>query len=245
MPLVQRFAETIMKRLTYLILGVLLCSLAAAAQPSGKDILRRALDISAAIKDYSADVKVTVDMPDIKVPERSARVYFKRPDKVAIDSKGIVMIPKKALVPGNLGTEVTKDTQVTLAGTTMQNGVPVYFLKVKQTGQKGSDDRLLFWVRGDRYTVERMEAHSANGMQMGVKWEYQLVGGKYWMPRRLVATMKGAAMSQRRPHFDPDQESTAPASNKPGTITVVFNNLKVNTGLRDSLFVEKAQEQRK
>ncbi|MHB8997082.1 MAG: LolA family protein [Armatimonadota bacterium] len=223
---------------------LIICAVANAAQPSGKEILRRALDISAAIKDYTADVKVTVDMPDIKVPERAARVYFKRPDKVAIDSKGIVMIPKKALVPGNLGAEVTKDSDVTLAGKKIENGVPVYFLKVKQTGQKSSQDRLLFWVRGDRFTVERMEAHSANGMELGVKWDYQLVGGKHWMPKRLVATMKGAAMRQRRPHFDPDQKSAAPATSKPGTITVVFSNLKVNTGLKDSLFVEKSQERR-
>jgi len=233
-----------MRHTLTLILLLTTCAVANAAQPTGKDILRRALDISAAIKDYTADVRVTVDMPDIKMPERSARVYFKRPDKVAIDSKGIVMIPKKALVPGNLGAEVTKDSKVTLAGKKMEGGVPVYFLKVRQTGQKSSEDRLLFWVRGDRFTVERMEAHSANGMEMGVKWEYQLAGGKHWMPSRLVATMKGAAMRQRRPHFDPDEKSTPLASNKPGTITVVFSNLKVNTGLKDSLFVEKAKEQR-
>jgi outer membrane lipoprotein-sorting protein len=234
-----------MKRLTYLTIALLLCSLAAAAQPSGKDILRRALDISSAIKDYTADVKVSVDMSDIKVPERSARVYFKRPDKVAIDSKGIVMIPKKALVPGNLSADMMKDSEVTLVGKKIENGVPVYFLKAKPSGQKSSDDRLLFWVRADRYTVERMEAHTANGLQMGVKWEYQLLGGKYWMPRRLVATVSGAAVRQRHPHFDPDQKSSVPASDKPGTITVVFSNVKVNTGLRDSLFVQKAQERRK
>jgi hypothetical protein len=235
----------IMKRLAYLTIGLLLCSLAAAAQPSGKDILRRALDISSAIKDYTADVKVTVDMPDIKVPERSARVYFKRPDKVAIDSKGIVMIPKKALVPGNLGSDIMKGSEVTLVGKKLENGVPAYFLKVRQTGQKSGDNRLLFWVRGDRYTVERMEAHSANGLEMGVKWEYQLLSGKYWMPKRLVATLTGSAVRQRHPRFDPDDKSTVRASGKPGTITVVFSNVKVNTGLRDSLFVEKAQERRK
>jgi hypothetical protein len=233
-----------MKRLTCLFSICLLCAVANAAQPTGKDILRRALDVSAAIKDYTADVKVTVDMPDIKVPERAARVYFKRPDKVAIDSKGIVMIPKKALVPGNLGTEITKDSAVTLAGRKLENGVPVYFLKVAQTGQARSDDRLLFWVRGDRFTVERMEVHASGKVQLGVTWEYQLVGGKYWMPKRLTATVKGAAVRQRHPRFDPDGQSTPAAGTKPGTITVVFSNLKVNTGLRDSLFVEKNQEQR-
>lgn len=209
---------------------------ASAAKPSGQDILRKALDISSAIKDYTADVAVTVDMPQVKVPQRSARVYFKRPDKVAIDSQGIVMIPRKALVPGNLGPDIMKGSQVTLAGTTTQNGVPLYFLKVAQVGDMRSSDRLLFWVRGDRWTVERMEAQSAGKQQLAVTWEYQRIGGKYWMPKRLVATL--AAASGAWHHHGPSQAAPKPP-NKPGTVTVVFNNVQVNSGLKDSLFVEK------
>lgn len=229
-----------MKRTHLHLCLLILCAAAATAAPaklSGQEILRRALDISSAIKDYSADVLVTVDMPQVKVPQRSARVYFKRPDKVAIDSQGIVMIPRKALVPGNLGPEILKGAQVTLAGTTVQNGTPLYFLKVAQVGDMRSSDRLLFWVRGDRWTVERMEAQSAGKQQIAVTWEYQQIGAKYWMPKRLVATL--AAGNGGRHRHPTEQAPKQP--NKPGTITVIFNNVRVNTGLKDSLFVEKSK----
>lgn len=232
-----------MKRtITILAVACLLCSLAAAAQPTGKDILRRALDMAATIKDYSAEVNVTVDMPNVKMPERRAKVYFKRPDKVAIDSKGIVMIPKKALVPGNMGAQITKDAQVILAGAKRHNGVTTYCLKVTPAASQHSNDRILFWVRGDRWTVERMEAQSLGRQQLAVTWEYQLVGGKHWMPRRLVATLPpGSRTSHHMPPRPPEERP----SNKPGVITVTFTKVTVNTGLSDKLFVDHTQEKSK
>ena len=223
-----------MKRITCCLLVV--CAAAAWAAPaklSGASILRRALGISTAIQDYTADVTVTVDMPQVKVPRRQARVYFKRPDKTAIDSQGLVMIPRKALVPGNLGPEILKGTQVMLAGTKRENGVPVYALKVARTGEMRSSDRLLLWVRGDRWTVERMQTQSAGKTEVSVTWEYQRIGGKYWMPRRVVATLAG-------PHGGPPAAASKQPQ-RPGTVTVVFDHVRVNSGLKDSLFVEKSK----
>jgi len=231
-----------MKRtITLVTVTCLLCSLAAAAPPTGKDILRRALDMAATIKDYSAEVNVTVDMPNVKMPERRAKVYFKRPDKVAIDSKGIVMIPRRALVPGNMGGQITKNAQVVLAGTKLQNGVTIYFLKVTPAASEHSNDRILFWVRGDRWTVERMEAQSLGRQELAVTWEYQLVSGKHWMPRRLVATLPpNAHLGHQMPR--PPEEKP---SSKPGVITVTFTKVTVNTGLSDKLFVDQTQEKSK
>lgn len=221
--------------LIFIIGGCLLCSLACAAQPGGADILRRALDLAATIKDYSAEVRVTVDMPNVQVPERRAKVYYKRPDKVAIDSKGIVMIPKKALVPGNLGATLDRDTKVVLAGTKRAGNITTYFLKVTPPESKRIDDRLLFWVRGDRWTVERMEVISRGKQQLSVTWEYQQVRGRYWMPRRLVATVAPGVTGR---HGTPPRPPDEKPSDKPGLITVLFTNVKVNSGLSDSLFVE-------
>jgi outer membrane lipoprotein-sorting protein len=236
-----------MKRLLFcltlcLLSFCLLAGIAAAAPPSGKTIVLKALNLSAAIHDYTADVMVSVDMPGVKMPARQARVYFKRPDKVAIDSKGIVMIPKRALMPGNLGAAMTADTQVKILGKTMQAGVPVYSLEVSQTGKMSSSDRLLLWVRGDRFTVERMQMQSGGQIGLDVSWEYQGVGGKYWLPKRMVATVAGHAIRRHHHIFTPNHsQSPTPESNKPGTVTVQFTNFRVNTGLSDKLFEQKGK----
>lgn len=206
---------------------------AGSAPLTGEQVLRRALDLRAGVQDYTAEVRVTVDVPGITVPQRVATVYFKRPDKLHIESKGVVMIPRQALLMGNLGSEIAADSQIILAGTRTENGVPLHFLKIIPTGQRSSSDRVLAWVRGDRYTLERLEMHAGGRRQVAVSWEHQQVAGKYWLPRRLVATVPS------RPRGE-----SAPAAPKEGTVTVEFRQIKVNTGLRDELFAEPAPREK-
>lgn len=214
-----------MRRLLTVILISACCSSAFAAM-TGQQILTKAMDLHATIQDYVADVVVTVDMPDVQMPRRMAKVYYKRPDKVAIDSKGIVMIPKDALIMGKLGTELSKNATVTLAGTKIVAGHPVHTLKLAEKGQKRSSDRVLVWIRGDRWTVERMESYTGSTLNMAVDWTYQLLQNKYWLPHLLTAKISNV----------PARSTAAP---KKGTITVQFNNMRVNVGLKDDVFKEK------
>ncbi len=213
--------------------GLVVCGLVLAlsvghAAETGQDILRRSLDLSAAIADYSADVVAVMDLPGIQVPRRTAQVYYKRPNKVAIKSRGVVMIPKRALMPGNLGTEITQDTQVIMVGKSLAGGQPLYALKVIPTGQGGKPDRLLVWVRGDRYTVERMEVYSGQQKELSVSWTYQLIGGKHWMPKTIAARLH--------------EWRTSKGETREGTVSVTFSNVQVNTGLSDELFKEKPKK---
>ena len=213
-----------MRRLVFLLAALTVTASLGLAADTGKDILRRSLDLSAAIQDYSADVVAVMDLPGVQVPRRTAKVYYKRPNKVAIKSRGVVMIPKRALMPGNLGTEITQDTQVHIIGKTTVGGQPLYTLKVIPTGQGKAPDRLLVWVRGDRYTVERMEVYSGPKKELAVNWTYQLIGGQFWMPQTILARI-------------PEWRSSS-NTKREGTVSVTFSNVRVNTGLSDDLFKE-------
>lgn len=225
------------KRILFVLLLIPL-ALPVHATLSGKAILQRSLELAATIKDYTAQVSVTVDLPGVKVPQRQARVYFKRPDKVAIDSKGIVMIPKRALVPGMTTAQLGQDIEVVLLGTKMTNGVPFYSLKVIPTGKQRSSDRMLATVRGDRFTIEHLEMYSGNQRELVVDWRYQLIAGKYWLPQTVVARIHTPPSAASRTPRDPDNPTPSPAKASEGTISVVFSQVKVNTGLSDTLFKE-------
>ena len=213
-----------MRRAVWLLVLMTLYSTAYAAE-SGRDILRRALDLNAGVLDYTADVLVVMDLPGLQVPRRTAKVYFKRPDKVAVKSRGIVMIPKRAIMPGNLGSEITKDTRVDIASKSTVAGYTLYCLKLTDPNPKPEAERLMVWVRGDRYTVERMEVYTGQRKNLGVTWTYQLIDGRYWMPLHL-----GARVFNWRTGTDKQGQ---------GTVTVDFNNMRVNTGLKDDLFEEQ------
>lgn len=216
-------------------LVVLLALPAQAAGLTGAEILKRALNLQASVRDYTATIRVTVDLPGVKMPERTARLYYKRPDKVHLESRDVVMVPKQALVMGELGTALTKESQVVLAGQSRRDGVPYYFLKITPSRDRAVSDRLLVWVRGDRFTVERLEGFVGSQREFAVSWEHQLVAKRYWLARRLVAQVPGRRL--RRHHGPPEPEESREKTG-PGTVTVQFTDLKVNTGLPDSLFVE-------
>ena len=49
------------------------------------------------IEDYTVFVKIKVDVDFVKIPEREVKIYFKKPDKIHIESEGFVMLPKEGL----------------------------------------------------------------------------------------------------------------------------------------------------
>ena len=50
------------------------------------------------INDYQVKVHIHVDVDFLKIPDKNATVYFKRPDKFRIKTKGFVMLPKKGVI---------------------------------------------------------------------------------------------------------------------------------------------------
>jgi outer membrane lipoprotein-sorting protein len=56
------------------------------------------------VEDYTATLKVTVDMERMQIPEMFATIYFKQPDKFHIEAKNFAMVPREivALNPAQL-----------------------------------------------------------------------------------------------------------------------------------------------
>ena len=49
------------------------------------------------IEDYQVDVKIKVDVDFLKMPDREATIFYKKPDKFHIDSENFAMLPKSGL----------------------------------------------------------------------------------------------------------------------------------------------------
>jgi len=59
------------------------------------------------INDYSVDIEINIDMDFVDAPNSKAKLYFKQPDKVKIESDGFAIIPKQGLTfsPSELLTD--------------------------------------------------------------------------------------------------------------------------------------------
>ncbi len=202
----------------------LVAGLCWAVTPSADEILTRALSLHQAIQDYTATVSVSFDVPGLDIPNRTAKVYVKLPDKVHVESKGIVVLPRDALLFGNLAARIKEGARVVLAGSDDSNDPPVYCLKIIP---KDQDDRVraLMWIEGDTWNIKTTELWNGPNLGLQINWHHTKIGDRYWMPSRLVCRIPGGVIGE----------------SEPGIITVTFSNYAINTGLSDEFFGQKGR----
>lgn len=200
----------------------LLTSVALSAGLTGRQVLDRTLSIHAGIKDYVCKVRVKTNFPNVRVPERHLKVFAKLPDKLRVESGGeIVIVPRDALLLGNLRKHMTQDTRMVLLSQTSQGGRPVYSVKIIPT-EKGRQERLMVWVWGDTWTLKRTQVWVGQNRLVTADWTHTRVQG-YWLPARITVTVEGGEVVQ----------------GGKGTVELIFSDWQVNVGLEDKIFAEQ------
>lgn len=232
--------KTALKRIVCIATNVLALSYmmtAGAWALTGEEILKKALNIHEGIKDYTAQVIVMTDFENMDIPDRNITLYYKAPDKVHVDSDGVVFIPRRAINLHSLGSDLAAGSRVILLGKKTISGRLLYSVKVIPGPENASNqgqaerqykrgpaatdnERFLVWVWGDNWTVQKMQMYRGANQLFQVRWTHQKIAGKYWLPQWIIFS---AAPGQ------------LPNSGK-GEVRMYFKQIKVNTGLKDSLF---------
>ena len=78
--------EISLKRYSLLIILCLHFALQAAGIENPSPMLDSLKTKLSMVKDYSADVKISLNVSFIRIPVRTAKVFYKKPDKVRIKS---------------------------------------------------------------------------------------------------------------------------------------------------------------
>jgi len=212
--------------------GALTTGSVSAKPLTAQEIVRRAADEYDRVQDYMVDAKVAVSSPNVHVPEMNVKIYYKKPDKLHVESKdGFAALPKDGIVIGNPLREMLKNSELNLSGSEKALGRDCHLIKV--TYRK--DDRTTrarVWIDKERWVVVQMAVDPESGPSLRLNMWYARVGGKYWMPSKSQAVVEFPTISGERV-----QKVSKPS--KPSTITVQFSNYKINTGLSDKIFQKK------
>lgn len=192
---------------------------------TAEEVVKRAMDLNEGIRDYRAQVTITTVAEKLDIPPRQVTIYYKRPDKMRVDSEQVAMIPRAAVDIHTLGSVAAKNSRAVMGGQKTVNGRLLYNIKLLPRDEDTKRGRALVWIWGDTWTVERMEAYEGDTRRFSVRWTYQRVG-KYWMPQWIVFTTPG--MGRR----------SAPLASG-GEIRLYFSRVEVNVGLSDADFAEQ------
>lgn len=196
------------------------------------------------VKDYEVDATITVDVNFLRVPESKAKIYFKQPDKLKLDSEGFALLPKEGinfspakLLSGNYNAIFIK------SDTLKNKNVDV----VKVIPSSDSADVILttLWIDSQMSVVRKMETTTKRNGTFEISMSYEKSNYKF-LPSEVRLKFSVSEMQFPKTitgEFNEDEEAGTKKKNEPmtGTVIVKYSNYKINQGLKDSFF-EKSKK---
>lgn len=181
------------------------------------------------IKDYTVDVKAVVDGPTVHIPDMRARLCYKRPNKLKVESEdGFAVVPKQGLVTESTIRDMVSASELDLVGEAHIDGFDCYVIKVTFR-KNGQSIPSVVWVDKKYRLIRQIHNNPDFGNTTRISILYTRVANKYWLPR--TTTAKISYVGFPNASVEDNEKST-----RPTTITVTFSNYRVNTGLKDTIF---------
>lgn len=185
----------------------------------------------AAIADYSCDLKVHFDIETFRAPDLQARLYYKRPDKIKIDSKRVIFFPREGgfFNPAQFNPE--EYTILPLKVLMSEKGKAVE-LRLIPKKIKGPTQDIVLTIDSSSLLVRQMRLTQSGGKEVTAQITYG-VFGSYELPAQIRLLLDLPPAEPAIPAGPLDAEG---AQRVKGEITINYTNYRINIGLRDEDF---------
>lgn len=208
-----------------------------------EEIIKSVISNFNKVNDYQVDVKIKVDVEFIKVPETKAKIYFKQPDKVHLESEGFAMLPKNGMEfsPSSL---IKKDYTAIYEQDVDLNGLKTSVVKVIPLGDHGEVILSTLWIDQQKQVIRKVESTTKTNGTFTIDFSYD-DNIKYPLPSKIIfsfnmdkmnipSTINGQTNNEKS-----DKKNINSDSRTKGKVIVYYSNYLVNKGVSDSIFEEK------
>jgi len=217
----------------------------AAARPDPGQVFTDIIKPYRNIDDYKVKIHAKVLMPSIRIPDFSATLYFKKPDRFHIETKSFAPIPRNSGVFNPLQFDPDKNRVIHLKSENLgQIRTDVY--RVEPLDPKSQIRHYQVWVGGAPGRIIQVENLSFRGTKGMVKLSYGKIvqGAETWLlPEKVHIHLTF-------PEGAPTSDGLFNARDNPvsggmrrldevsgeGDIDISYSDWQVNTGLEESLF---------
>lgn len=190
-----------------------------------------------AVNDYEVNAHIKVDVSFLKVPEMDAKIYFKKPDKMKLDTEGFAMLPKQAfnfspehLFKGDYSAIYVKQDNI--------QGTPVDVVKVIPNDPNSEIVLSTLWIEPGRDLIRKIESTPRRGGSFEVLFSYS-GNMNYPLPSSVQFSFDTPNAPRGMNGPGSQQQKTKTDQPKRGNVSVTYSNYKVNKGIPDSIFSEK------
>ncbi|GAB5464649.1 MAG: hypothetical protein Kapaf2KO_00850 [Candidatus Kapaibacteriales bacterium] len=217
-------------------------SLSAKADDASDRIVNEIQKNVSGLKTFTADIKADINVDYIDIPQKNGKIYYKSPGKTKIEIDGFGMLPK--IGSGNFVDQIMNSENITAiyAGEDKVNGKTYELLKVLP--QSSSSDIVLstLWVQKGKGIVDRAETTLKSNGTFMIDFDNERINSVI-MPTKIKVifdvpefkipkTMTGAPSSPK----EEKKEKNKKEGRSKGSITLTYQNIKVNTSIANSVF---------
>jgi hypothetical protein len=193
------------------------------------------------LKDYRVDVNVHFDIEALKAPDMQAKLYYKAPDKMKVESPKVFFFPKEG---GYFNPSLfkRKDFEAKLLERTILDGKNVVRLKLTPMDTGASNKVFVLTVDTDRNLIKEIKLSPSEAREIKAAIEYGMFDG-FELPTRIALQLDipGSEPSGMREFTQFGQR----AKRITGKVEITYSNYKVNSGISDEIFKEKDSGQSK
>jgi outer membrane lipoprotein-sorting protein len=184
------------------------------------------------LKDYRVDVNVHFDIEALKAPDMQARLYYKAPDKMKVESKKVFFFPKEG---GYFNPSLfkKKDFEVRLLERLIYDGRKAVRLKLTPTDMNTYNKGLVLTIDTDRNLIREIKISPSEGRKIKAAIEYGMFDG-FELPTHIdlqldIPSEEPSGMKE----FTQFGQRTKTIT---GEIQITYSNYRVNLGLSDEIF---------
>jgi hypothetical protein len=195
-------------------------------------------------RDYAVNIQAKVVIPNIRIPDFTARLYFKKPDKLHIETKNFAPLPRGAGLFNPFQFDPGKN-QIIFKQTENLDGLPAALYKVEPGEEEKRIRFYMVWVGGIPKRILQVESHTFRGTKALIKLTYRPSEpgpGQWLLPDKIYVHLtfpEGLNSSETLTAKDnPFSAGTAKneAITGEGDIIISYSDWQINTGLDDRLF---------
>ena len=195
------------------------------------------------IEDYQVDVKIKVDVDFLKMPEREATIFYKKPDKFHIDSENFALLPKSGLNSSPLGF-LNYDYKAYYIREDTINGSITSVIKVIPLEISADVILSTLWVDTQRNIILKVESTRKPQGTFFIDFEYLKTIKGFWLPSSMIFSFTvDRSLYPGKLNKDKESESGKAKDDstekETGFVYLTYSNYKVNIGLSDEIFEDK------
>ena len=207
------------------------------------EVVKKVLNNFEIVKDFSADMKLKIDISYLNAPEKSGKIYFKSPNKTKIDIEGFSMLPKQGT--GNFIAEILNgDNTIIANGNEKIDGIECVSIKVIPNNPKNDVAIMTMWVNSQNWTVLKTESITKKSGSFVINLKYTKIENKFIMPSQVKINFSVPEFSLPKTMTGDfkDKNENKPKSKDgktEGIVNINYTNYIINKGIKEEIFKEK------